>query len=123
MPLGNDQVVIAPQSEVVPAPNQKVPTVQMWDMAEGPQSLKLKTVPQHLIPRDRPGGVWGPSDFMLLLVRSYGRHLCQTHGAASVEIIRHHQQPMPSVVLFPDNFPFPAGSFDEQTSNFGDIKP
>jgi hypothetical protein len=114
--LADDQPVQPPPGEVIAAPNQALPNVPIWDAVEN-RRLKIRTVPEHLIPRDRP--VFRPSDWSLVLARSYGRYLCRAHGAASVEIIRHTQESIPPVVLSLDNVQ--AGAFDELISNFGEI--
>jgi hypothetical protein len=87
---------VPPGTEVIPGPGQAVPTVRFWEVV-GPGRLKLQAAPQHLVPRDRP--VYRPSDLSLLLVRSYARHLCRRHGAASVELVRRSRDPLPPTVL------------------------
>jgi hypothetical protein len=111
-----DQPVQPPQGEMIPAPNQRVRMVRIWDEG-GARSLKIRDVEEHRIPRDRP--VFGPSDWSLLLARSYARYLCRTHGAAKVELIRHSRDPIPAAVLFTGEPQ--AGTFDELKSNFGDF--
>jgi hypothetical protein len=114
--LGDDQPVAPPQSEVIAAPAQEVRKVTIWDGGDGPsRTMTLKAVPEHLIPRDRP--VVRPSEWSVLLTRSYARYLCQAHGAASVEILRHHREAIPPTVLFMEP---PAGTFDELVANFGE---
>jgi hypothetical protein len=116
--LSLDEPAAPPQMEAIPGPNQRVPTVPLWDMApDKPGRLELKNVPQHLIPRDRP--VMRPSEVSLLFVRSYARYLCRVHGAASAQVIRHHQDPIPPDVLSADNVP--ADAFDEVLSNYGEL--
>lgn len=116
--LGNDIPVPPPQGEVIAPPQGQVPTVQIWDPGDN-RALKLRTVPEHLVPRDRP--VMRPSEFALVLARSYSRHLCRHHGAASAELSRHHKDAYPPNVLSLDNIP--AGAFDEQVSIFGEYRP
>jgi hypothetical protein len=114
--LANDEPVQPPQSEIIAAPAQETRKVTIWEPAEGGgRSLKLKTVPEHLVPRDRP--VERPAEWAVLLAQSYARYLCRSHGAASVEIIRHTQFPIPPSVLFMEP---QAGAFDELASNFGE---
>jgi len=113
--FGQDQVIAPPQSELIAAPGQEVPKVQYWDMDKG--LLKLKTIDINQIPRDHP--VSGPDDFTFLLARSYARFLCRTYGAAKVEIIRHHQDPIRPFVLTQENFQ--ARQFDEIRSTFGEF--
>jgi hypothetical protein len=95
--LGDDQPAAPPQSEVLAAPNREVPTVPIWDMSDNNKQA-LKVTPQHEIPRDRP--VSRPSEWSLLVARSYARHLCRAHGAASAEIVRVHKDAIPPFVLF-----------------------
>jgi hypothetical protein len=81
--------------------------------------LSVRTVPEHLLPRDRQ--VFRPSEWSLLLAQSYGRHLCRAHGAASVEIIRRTREAIPPAVL---NLPEPpAELFETLSANFGEFKP
>jgi hypothetical protein len=115
--FGMDMPVPLPQSEVVAGPDRAVPNVSYWDMAEMGK-LRIKTVPQHLVPREQP--VSQPSEFALLLARSFARYLARTQGAARIEILRHHKDPVPPEVLFPENN-IPSGAFDEVVSNFGEF--
>src|SRR5205807_5288670 len=111
-----DRPLPPPQSEVIAPPGEQTPTATIWEGVEN-RRLVLKTIPEHLVPRDRP--VMRPSEWTLLLARSYARYLCRTHGAASAEVIRHSREPMSPVVLFLDNVQ--AGAFDELISDFGDL--
>jgi hypothetical protein len=114
--LANDQPLVAPIGEAIPAPNQPVATVVIWDIVE-PQYLRAKTVAVHLVPRDRP--VMRPSELSLVLARSYGRYLCREHGAARVELVRRTQEALPPLILFREdlqNAPYP-----ELLSSFGDF--
>jgi hypothetical protein len=113
--FGEDQRIAPPQSEIIAAPGREVPKVQFWDMDKG--LLKLKTVDINQIPRDHP--VSGPNDFTFLCARSYARYLCRTHGAAKVEIIRHHQDPIRPFVVTEESVP--ARQFDEVISIFGEF--
>lgn len=114
--LADDQPIMPPPGEVIAPPLRAVPTVPIWEPADKGK-LVIRTVPEHLIPRDRP--VFRPSEGSLLLARAYGRYLCRTHGAASAELIRHWQQPIPPAALTMDTFQ--AGAFDEVISNFGEL--
>lgn len=114
--LADDMPVMPPRTEVIAAPNREIPTVLIWDSGET-SGLKMRRVPEHLIPRDRP--VFRPSEWSLLLARSYGRHLCREHDAASVELVRHTREPFPPAVLFMDSAP--AGAFEELISHFGEF--
>jgi hypothetical protein len=114
--LADDEPVPPPQSEVIAAPHRQVPSVQIWEPAEKGK-LALVKKPVHLVPRDRP--VFRPSDWSLLLARSYARHLCQVHGAATAEIVRHTHDPVPPAVLGEEGVPEDA--FSELISNFGEL--
>jgi hypothetical protein len=57
-----------------------------------------------------------PSDWALVLARSYGRYLCRTHGAASAEIVRHTREPVSPAVLF--GMRPPPNAFDEYVATF-----
>jgi hypothetical protein len=116
--LSMDEPVVPPQMEVIPAPNRAAPSVWLWEPVPNTANrLQLVNVPQHLIPRDRP--VMHPSAVSWLFVQSYARYLCRAHGAASVQIIRHHADPIPPDVLTTDNIP--ADAFDEVLSNYGEF--
>jgi hypothetical protein len=115
--LADDQPVQPPQGEVIAAANRSAPTAQIWETG-ATQELVLKTVPEHLIPRDRP--VFRPSEQSLLLARSYARYLCRTHGAAKAEVIRHTQEPIPPAVMFITGPP-PADAAGKLVSNFGEL--
>lgn len=115
--LGNDMPVQNQQGEVIPAPNRPVPSIAIWDMVDN-QKLKIKSVSQNMMPRDRQ--VMRPSQWSMVLAASYGRYLCRTHNAASAEIIRHNKQPIPPAVLFMNNFQ--SGAFDDLVSNYGEFK-
>lgn len=60
-----------------------------------------------------------PSEFSFLLARAYSRYLCRTYGAAKVEVLRHHQDPIRPYVLTEANVP--AQAFNEIISNFGEF--
>lgn len=114
--LGNDIPVVPPLSEEIAAPQQAVETVQIWE--ENNRKLRLKSVPRHLVPRDQMA--LQPSDWSMLVARAYVRYLCRTHGAASGEIVRIHQDPIPPVVLSLDSVQ--SGAFDDFSSSFGEFK-
>jgi len=115
--LADDQPVEERRGEEIPAPNQAVKTMDIWD-GVGEMKLAIRTVPVHLVPRDRP--VMRPSAWSVMLARSYVRHLCRKHGAASGELIRHTREALPPNLLTMDELP--AGTFAELTSNFGEMK-
>jgi len=114
--LANDQPVAPPVGEAIPAPNQSVATVVIWDIVEL-QHLRAKTVPVHLVPRDRP--VMRPSELSLALARSYGRYLCREYGVGRVEIVRHTQEAIPPLILFRDDLA--NAPYLELHSSFGDF--
>jgi hypothetical protein len=114
VPFASDEPLPMPQGEVIAAPGQDVPKVQFWDMQKG--QLKLITIDKNQIPRDHP--VLRPSDFSIILARSYARYLCRTHGAARLELLRHHQDRIRPYVL---NEPVPTGAFTEIVSEYGEF--
>ncbi len=118
--LGMDVMVTPPQMERVPAPHQQAPKVQFWEPVapEKPNDLYLKTVDEHEIPRTRP--VMRPSDLSMMWAHAYVRYLRRTYGAARVQIIRHHQDPIPPAMLFIDPVP-PESAFEAVHSNFGEL--
>lgn len=116
--LADDRPVEPPTGELVAAPGRKVPAVPIWDLASNGE-LRLKTVPGHLVPRDRP--VYRPSDWSLVLARSYVRHLCREQGAAKGELIRHTREAIPPTVLFEKEVP--PDAFRELISHFGEVTP
>lgn len=116
--LTEDLPVTPRGMETIAAPNQQTRTVDLWDIA-GEHRLRLRTVPEHLVTRDRP--VYRPSDWAQLLARSYVRHLCRAHGAASGELVRHTREAIGPGVLFGDDLP--ADAFDELMSSFGEVSP
>jgi hypothetical protein len=116
--LGDDMPVQPPRGEVIPAPNQKMRTYTIWEPVKGADALKLREVPEHLVPKDRP--VFRPSEWSLLLAHSYARYLCREHGAASVELIRHSRDPViPAVMFLPEP---PPDTFNELVCSFGEYR-
>jgi hypothetical protein len=116
--IGGDEAVVPPQTERVAAPNRPVEMVTIWDEYEN-RKMRLKSIDLNsLIGSTRPAQK--PSDWAMAYVRSYARHLCRTHGAASVEIIRHFQEPI-TVDVLTEGDNIPAGAFDEYISNFGEF--
>jgi hypothetical protein len=135
--LGDDIPVQAPRGEVIPAPGQKMKTLTIWEpvSSEEAQKLretleplapesprvfsKLREVPENLVPKDRE--VFRPSEWSLLLARSYARFLCREHGAVSCELIRHSKEPvLPAVMFLPEP---PPRTFDELVCSFGELPP
>lgn len=113
--LVDDQPVQAAPGEYIPAPGQAAPTVPIWDLGSEPRQLRMQRVPEHLVPRDRP--VMRPSDWSLLLVRSYARYVCRAHGAAEVEVVRHSREPLAPAVLMSREAR--VEGFEELVSNYG----
>jgi hypothetical protein len=114
--LADDVLVPPPGGEDVAAPGEKLARIDIWDTPKD-RPLEIKTVSVLRVPRGRP--VFRPSEWSLVLARSYARHVRQTHGAARVEILRHWADPIPPMVLFGMD-PRP-GAFDEQVANFGEF--
>lgn len=113
--LNSDEIVEPRPGEFVPAPDQPIRSVRVWENTDN-RTGKLGTMQEHLIPRDRP--VAGPSDLAMILSRSYARYLCRENNAASAEIVRYTRQVIPPDVLYtPENFP--AEVFQETTMSFG----
>ena len=117
--LGDDQPVQPPPGESIPAPGQKVKTVIIWDSADNDRTLRLKEVPEHLIPRDRP--VYSPTEWSQVLARAYSRYLCRQYGAATAEVIRHSREPILPVFMFSPEAR--QGAFEELVCSFGEQRP
>jgi hypothetical protein len=113
--LIEDQPVSPPSIEAVAAPKQGAKKAAFWFFT-APGQARLREVPEHLLPRD---GAYQPTEWMLLLVRSYARNLCRESGAASAEIVRHSKDPVPPALLLSNDFP--SGGFEELTCNFGEF--
>jgi hypothetical protein len=104
------------QGEAIPAPHQQVKLVSIWEHAPD-DSLRLQQVAEHLVPRNRE--VFSPTEWSMVLVRSYARYLCRKHGAASVEIVRHSRNPFNASWLLTGNPPPMA--FQDLIASYGDI--
>lgn len=115
--LADDQDIEPRAGEVVAAPNQRVRTVEIWEPS-GERTLRLREVPEHLVPRDRQ--VARPSAWSRLLANAYVRHLCRTQGAASGELVRHFRQPVLAGMIYAEEPP--PGLFEEIVSYFGEVK-
>jgi hypothetical protein len=113
--LTNDEPIEPRGGEVIAAPNQQATLVSFWEIADN-RNLKLRTVPEHLVPRDRQ--VFKPSAWSQTLARSYVRYLCRTHGAATGELIRHTREAIPPAMMYQDEAP--QGAFEELASSFGE---
>jgi hypothetical protein len=104
------------ESEKIAAPGQKAPEVPIWDNPTGdPMRLSLKSVAKHELAPDQPS--MRPSEWSLIFVRSYVRHLCRTHGAARAEVVRHSRAGVPPQVLFEREAP--AMPDRDLESNYG----
>ncbi len=100
--LADDQPVEPGMTEEIAARNKKVPNVQIWD-GVGENTIGIRSVAKHLVPRDRP--VFRPSAWSQLLAKSYVRYLCRKYGAASGELIRHTREPLPPAMITMDDLP------------------
>jgi hypothetical protein len=118
--LGDDQPVEPREGERISAVGGRPEKVAIWKKEkEGP--FKLHLVEEHLLIDEIPkniGSVPGPSEWSLLLARSYMRSLCRLHGAASVELFRHSRNFIyPAMWLTPDP---PPNLFEEMICTFGE---
>jgi hypothetical protein len=140
--LAVDLPVPPPQGEVLAAPGGKVPTRSIWlrkdeDIAKlakqpappptgKPVGLRLETVPVNdlvLLRRD----VWRPSEWTLVLAKSYSRYLCRKEGAASAEVVRRTRTSVSPAVLFgtkvapnEENNPY-SMAFDDLAATFQEV--
>jgi hypothetical protein len=112
-----DQPLPPLQGEAVPAPNQQVRIVPIWDHVPNGESLQMRRMPEHLIPRNRP--VYSPTEWSLVLVNSYARYLCRKHVAASAEVIRHSREAIAPSALVTGNPPPMA--FTDLIASYGDL--
>ena len=114
--LLQDQPLPPQAGERLPPPGQQVQMVPIWEMGTD-RVLRIQRIAEHLVPRNPQ--VSRPSDLSLTLGRSYARHLCRTHGAASAELVRHSREAIPPLVLFqPD---LPPGVNEELVASFGEM--
>jgi hypothetical protein len=112
--MTDDMPVLPPQAEKVYPKDQEAPRVSIW---EGPPQgpLAIRTLFEHEL-RSR-GPAVRPSDWSVLLAKSYARYLCREHGATSADVIRHSRGAIPPTVLF-DQEPRP-GPAEDLLSNYG----
>jgi hypothetical protein len=61
----------------------------------------------------------GPTEWSLILVRSYARYLCQKHGAASAEVVRHSRETAPPLVLLMGEPP--PDTINDLVASYGDL--
>jgi hypothetical protein len=114
--LADDQPVQPPVQEAIPAPDRKPRKVRILEIVR-PGFLKMRTVSEHLVPRDRP--VSAPSDWSLIVASSICRHLCRTKGARTADFIRHTREAVaPSLLLADEALP---ERFAELTADFGEL--
>jgi hypothetical protein len=114
--LTEDLPVQPRQGEVIPAPHQSVQTVKIWQGKPGEKEMELVSVPEHLVPRDRP--VFRPAPWAMLAAKAYAHYACRAHGAASAEVVRYWRDPVPPDVVFAEEPP--ATLFTTYVSNFGE---
>ena len=101
--------------ERIPAPNQKIPETPLWAaVPDQERKLQLTWAPENEVPKDRL--VFRPSEWSLLLVRSFARHLCRLHGADSAEVVRRSREAIPPRILFERELP---PQMDDLQSHFG----
>jgi hypothetical protein len=130
--LAPDQPLEPPGAELLAAPGQKVPTVSFWTLpnelssdADKPPSngekiqLHLQTVDYNHIPRNRQ--LMKPTDWALVLQRSYARYLCRKYGAVSAEVLRHTREPVAPAVLFGNELP--PSALEDLIASFGEVTP
>jgi hypothetical protein len=130
--LAPDLPLDTPGAELLAAPGQKVPTVSFWTLPNelgasagkpsfnnGKAQLYLRTVEYNQVPRNRE--LMKPTDWALLLQRSYARYLCRKYGAASAEILRHTREPVSPAVLFGNEMP--PNTLEDLVASFGEVTP
>jgi hypothetical protein len=118
-------------SQVIPPAGAQVPTETVWMLpperrADDPpltQSVEghevqlwVKDEKQHLLPRNRT--LYQPTPLAQVLVRSYARYLCRTHGAARAEVVRLTRENIPAYALFGRDTPPEA--YHELLATFGE---
>jgi hypothetical protein len=111
-----DPLVSPPAGDVIPAPGQKPRILKIWEESPQDRMLKIREVPEHLLPRDRQ--VQRPAEWSLLLVRSFGRYLGRRFGAEYVEIIRHHRDPLPPMAFSSRESPPPV---QDLVASYGEV--
>lgn len=114
--LAADVPVQPRPGEAIPAPGQKAPTVTIWEPVPDERMLRLETIPEHKIPRNRP--VERPSELSLVLARSYARYVCRKYGAASAELVRRTRPAILSGIVLIE--PLPPDVFEDLACNFGE---
>jgi hypothetical protein len=112
-----DAIIQPPTGDNIPAPGQKPRILKIWEESPQDRMLKIREVPEHLLPRERQ--VQRPAEWSLLLVRSYARYLGRRYDAELVEIIRHHRDPLPPAVLLSRDLP-PTAT-EDLVASFGEV--
>lgn len=117
--LADDEPVQLPRGEVIPAPGKKMETVSFWDAPPGETTMKLRTAPVHLAPKERQ--LYRPRPWSQLLARAYLRHVGRHESeGATLELVRRTREPvMPAMMFFDEP---PPGSFNEFVCHFGEQK-
>jgi hypothetical protein len=121
--LGNDQPLQVLRGEVLAGEGGTMPQVTFWDDSN-PKLWKLVTKDEHLARAEqlarKDRSLVAPSEWSLLLARSYQRFLCRHYDVAAVELVRHHKNPvLPAFMFLPEP---PQGTFDELICSFGDYR-
>jgi hypothetical protein len=116
--LADDEPVLPPRGEAIPAPGKSAPMETIWDSPDPSGPLRLTKVETHRIPRNRP--VIRPMDSTQQLAKSYARHLCRETGAVSAELIRHSRRPLSPAMMFMNELPAPE-AFEEMVCTFGEL--
>jgi hypothetical protein len=86
------------------------------------RTLRLQKVSELDLAGNRP--YMRPSEWSMILARSYIRYLCREHDAVSGELLRRHRNSIQPAVLFtPPQTPLSPNPFEEQISSFGEYRP
>lgn len=127
--LAPDQQLESPGAELLAPPGQEIPKVSFWSLPEefdpaaakpgDKPELHLRTVEYNAVPRNRQ--LMKPTDWALVLYRSYARYLCRKYGAASAEVLRHTREPVSPAVLFGNELP--PNALEDLVASFGEVKP
>ncbi|HTU23549.1 MAG TPA: hypothetical protein VMG10_36270 [Gemmataceae bacterium] len=130
--LAPDQPLEPPGAELLAPPGQKIPTVSFWTLPDefdrgagqppagnAKVQLLLRTVDYNHVPRNRQ--LMKPTDWALVLQRSYARYLCRKYGAVSAEVLRHTREPVSPAVLFGN--PMPPNALQDLVASFGEVTP
>jgi hypothetical protein len=62
-----------------------------------------------------------PTDWALVLQRSYARYLCRKYGAVSAELLRHTREPVSPAILFGNAMP--PNALEDLVASFGEVTP